>query len=151
RTVTVTFLHRSFAESDERVRIAPLEGGQDRVHGVHALQIRGPLAVNGISETASRAKIFICEPSETSEEPACARAIISNLAERAFRRPRTDQDLDELLVFYEASRKTGDFETGIRDALSAILVSPHFIYLAEDDRPDDRSWRVSDIELASRL
>src|SRR5690606_28720800 len=36
-TVMVTFLQRSFAESDERSRIAALEGGQDRVHKVHAL------------------------------------------------------------------------------------------------------------------
>jgi hypothetical protein len=30
-------------------------------------------------------------------------------------------------------------------------VSPHFIYLAEDDRPGEERWRVSDFELASRL
>jgi hypothetical protein len=151
RTVTVTFVQRSFAESDERFRIAALEGGQDRVHGIHALQIRGPLSVTGISETPARKKIFICEPRDAAEEPDCARQIISNLAERAFRRPLTKKDIDELLVFYEASRKTADFETGIRDALSAILVSPHFIYLAEDDRPGEERWRVSDFELASRL
>ncbi len=150
-TVTVTFLHNSFAESDERVRVTALEGGQARVHAVHALQIRGPLKVDGISETASRRKIFTCYPRETSEEASCATQIIANLAERAFRRPLTDDDLTELLAFYEASRETGDFETGIRDALSAILVSPYFIYRVEEGLLSDGSERVNDFELASRL
>ena len=41
--LTVTFVHRSFAESDERIRTTALEGGQERIQAAHALQIRGPL------------------------------------------------------------------------------------------------------------
>src|SRR6266487_5942325 len=58
--LAITFLHRSFAESDERIRTIALEGGQDRIQAAHALQIRGPLSATGMSESASRAKIFIC-------------------------------------------------------------------------------------------
>ena len=58
----ITFLHRSFAESDERTRTIALEGGQERIQAAHALQIRGPLSVTGISQSASRSKIFICQP-----------------------------------------------------------------------------------------
>jgi hypothetical protein len=150
-TVTVTFLQRTFAESDERVRIPALEGGQDRVHGVHALQIRGPLSVSGMSETASREKIFICYPAAPTDEAACAEEILTNLAGRAFRRPVTDEDVAPLLAIYEASRALGDFEAGVRDALSAILVSPHFIYRVEDGLFEGESQPVSDYELASRL
>src|SRR5213079_3055709 len=39
--LAVTFVHRSFAESDERVRTTSLEGGKERIQAVHALQIRG--------------------------------------------------------------------------------------------------------------
>ena len=49
--LTVTFLHRSYAESDERVRTTTLEGGQERIQAVHALQIRGPLTVTGMSDS----------------------------------------------------------------------------------------------------
>jgi hypothetical protein len=150
-TVTVTFLHRSFAESDERTRIPALEGGQDRVHAVHALQVRGPLKVTGMSASESRKRIFVCYPSETADESACAAQIILNLAERAFRRPLADEDMNALLGFYNKSRQTGDFETGVRDALSAILVSPHFIYRAEAAVAAADAQLVTDFELASRL
>jgi hypothetical protein len=150
-TVTVTFLQRSFAESDERTSIPALEGGQDRVHAVHALQVRGPLEVTGISESEPRKRIFVCYPTEIAEEAACAQQIVVNLAERAFRRPLTDEDVDQLMAFYESSRQSENFETGIRDAVSAILVSPHFIYRAEGTEEDANSPALSNFELASRL
>jgi mono/diheme cytochrome c family protein len=150
--VTVTFLQRSFAESDERSAIAALEGGQDRVHAIHALQIRGPLSVSGMSDSASRQSIFRCYPRESAEERSCASEIIDNLATRAFRRPLTQEDTNALLGFYDQSRGNGmDFETGVREALSAILVSPHFLYRAESGGNDGDTLQLSDLELASRL
>ncbi len=150
-TVTVTFIQRTMAESDERVSIAAMEGGQDRIHGVNALQVRGPLEVTGMGDSPSRQKIFVCYPRETSEESACAAQILENMAARAFRRPATEEDVSQLMAFYERSRERGDFEAGIRDALSAVLVSPHFIYRAEEGLFDSESKMVSEFELASRL
>src|SRR5262249_38362222 len=95
--LTVTFLQRSFAESDERIRTVALEGGQERIQAAHALQIRGPLVVTGMSASPSRKKIFICQPANAADETACARKIVSNLAQRAFRRPVTDQDVNSLM------------------------------------------------------
>ncbi len=149
--VTVTFIQRSMAESDERTSIPAMEGGQDRIHAVHALQVRGPLEVTGMTNTASREKIFVCYPRETSEESACAAQILGNVAARAFRRPVTDEDIGQLMAFYERSRERGDFEVGVRDALSAVLVSPHFLYRAEEGLFDAESKMVSEFELASRL
>ena len=54
--LAITFVHRSFAESDERIRTIALEGGQERIQAAHALQIRGPLAVTGMSASASRSR-----------------------------------------------------------------------------------------------
>ena len=85
--LTVTFLHRSYAESDERIRTAALEGGQERVQAAHALQIHGPLTVTGMGDSVSRKKIFICRPKTTAEETTCARKILGDVARRAFRRP----------------------------------------------------------------
>ena len=158
--LAVTFVHRSFAESDERTRTVALEGGQERIQAAHALQIRGPLSVAGMSVAGSRAKIFICHPSAgaaapgptaTAGEAACARSIIENLARRAFRRPVTDDDLAPLMAFYTAGRASAGFEGGVRDALSAILASPHFLYRAEAGDPAGGTRTLSDLELASRL
>ncbi len=149
--VTVTFLHRSFAESDEREPALAMEGGQSRIHKLHALQVRGPLKVTGMSESEPRKRIFVCYPRETAEEKACATEIITNLAERAFRRPLEPEDLDSLVAFFESSRQSQDFEASIKEALSAILVSPHFIYRAEVGPKEGGSILLSDLELASRL
>jgi hypothetical protein len=146
----VTFVHRSFAESDERTRTIALEGGQERIQAAHALQIRGPLSVTGLSASPSRAGIFICRPSDTPDARPCAIEIVTSLAERAFRRPVTGEDLDGLMAFYDAGVRLGGFETGIRDALSAILASPHFLYRAETGE-DTGTVALNDLELASRL
>jgi hypothetical protein len=154
--VAVTFVHRDFAESDERLRVTALEGGQERVQLMHAFQIRGPLAVSGMSDSATRAKIFVCHPTNADEEAPCAHRIIEHLARLAFRRPVTDEDLKPLLAFYESGRKDGGFEAGIRDALAGILASPWFLYRVETPSEQVRTGTasagtLSDLTLASRL
>jgi hypothetical protein len=147
--LAVTFVHRSFAESDERTRTIALEGGQERIQAAHALQIRGPLTVSGLGPSPSRDRIFVCQPNEGADRP-CATQIVTRLAERAFRRPVDDTDLGALMAFYDAGYAQGGFEAGVRDALSAVLASPHFIYRAEaGDAAGPRE--LSDLELASRL
>ena len=143
-------MHRSFAESDERTRTIALEGGQERIQAAHALQIRGPLEVTGIGDSPSRSKIFVCKPTESSEERRCATEIVTQLAERAFRRPVSDDDLAGLMRFYDSGIANGGFESGVRDALSAVLASPHFIYRAES-AADEGAVALNDLELASRL
>jgi mono/diheme cytochrome c family protein len=150
--LAITFVHRSFAESDERTRTTALEGGQERIQAVHALQIRGPLAVTGLSVAGgSRARIFICQPATPRDETPCAHQIVSNLARRAFRRPVTEADLTPLMAFYKSGYALGGFDTGVRDAVSAILASPHFLYRAEAGDAVAGVRPLSDLELASRL
>ena len=149
--LAVTFVHRTFAESDERTRTAALEGGQERIQAAHALQIRGPLSATGMSQSASRSKIFICQPAAPREETACAVKIVENLARRAFRRPVTAEDVNPLMAFYKSGYAAGGFEAGVRDAVSAILASPHFLYRVEAGTGTAGVRTLSDLELASRL
>jgi Protein of unknown function (DUF1592)/Protein of unknown function (DUF1588)/Protein of unknown function (DUF1595)/Protein of unknown function (DUF1585)/Protein of unknown function (DUF1587) len=149
--LAITFVHRSFAESDERTRTVALEGGQERIQAAHALQIRGPLSVTGLSQSASRSKIFICDPKTSRDEMVCASRIVENLARRAFRRPVTAEDVNPLMAFYKAGSESGGFEGGVRDALSAILASPHFLYRAESGVGNAATRTLTDLELASRL
>ncbi len=120
---------------------------------VGAIVISGPFNVAGSGVTASRSKIFVCQPAAGKEEP-CAKKILSTLARRAYRRPVTDHDLQPLLGIYRAGRREGRFEAGIGDALQAILVNPDFLTRIErepaNSRPDT-PYAISDLELASRL
>ncbi len=149
--LAITFVQRSYAESDERTRTVALEGGQERIQAAHALQIRGPLTVTGMSDSASRRKVLICKPQNKADETACARKILSSFARRAFRRPVTEEDLTPLMAFYKSGAAQGGFERGVRDGVTAILASPHFLYRAESGNSPGGAHTLTDLELASRL
>ncbi len=117
------------------------------------LIIGGPYDATGVSATPSRDHVFSCRPTAEDEELPCAREIVARLAAEAYRRPVTDNDVDALMAFYQRGATAGGFEVGIRDALQAVLASPHFIFRFEQTaRPEVASAdRVSDLTLASRL
>ena len=121
---------------------------------LQSLYVTGPFNPTGVSESESRRRIFTCRPADGTEEEACAREIISELAGKAFRRPATPEDLENLLGYYEFGRQDGTFEEGIRAAIQAILAKPEFIFRFEQKPPDampGTNYRISDLELASRL
>jgi hypothetical protein len=73
---------------------------------------------------------------------------------RAYRRAVTTADLERPMVLFEKGRAEGGFDAGIELAVSAVLVSPHFLFRLEPDPAGARPqtpYRVSDVELASRL
>jgi mono/diheme cytochrome c family protein len=118
------------------------------------LIIGGPYQATGRGDTPSRRRIFVCHPVKPAEEPSCARTILRTLTRRAFRRPVTAADIQPLYAFYQKGRREGDFETGIQNALQAMLVSPEFLFRIEQDpavAEAATTHRVSDVELASRL
>jgi hypothetical protein len=152
--VAVTFRHRSYSESEDRLQSHIPGGGQDRVLNVNSFEVRGPLKASGVADTPSRERIFICRPTSEADETPCAQRILETLATRAYRRPVADADVADLMRFYEAGRRNGGFESGIQQALSALLADPEFLYRAERPPKDvapSGSYRLSDLSLASRL
>jgi hypothetical protein len=155
RDVAATFV-RKIGEGTNRLRPfdrsnADTYDSTGRPH-VETLTVIGPFLASNTGDTPSRQRIFICKPNSQSprEEEACARRILSTLAQRAYRRPVTAADLDLLLPFYKEGRQKGTFETGIQLALRRLLASPTFVFRAEGD-PRNRDLRITDLELATRL
>jgi mono/diheme cytochrome c family protein len=151
RDVVVAFIDRSHVESDENFQFLEPYGG---LTGSAAALNRIPFHPAGVSKTASRALIFICEP-KTGEESSCARRITENLAQRAFRRPVTAADMTRLMPFYETARGDGGtFDQGIEHVVAAVLASPQFLYRAirgPRGAVPDTEFALTDLELASRL
>ena len=125
--------------------------------GVETVTITGPYQPTGPGQSASREKIFVCQPlpaATTEEHEACARTILSNLARQAYRRPVTSDDMDYLLSYYRAGQQDDGFESGIELALQSIIAGPDFLFRIEQDPQDvaaGEAYPLSDIELASRL
>jgi cytochrome c553 len=127
--------------------------GMTTLPHLHELSITGPTVAAGVSETPSRRKIFTCRPTGDDEIP-CAKKIIANLARQAYRRPVTDNDIESLLGFYQRGRNDGNFDSGIRTAIQAMIASPEFVFRFERTPPGvspGKNFRISDLELASRL
>ena len=167
------FLRASYPEladlADPRENINP-----DMRRGlfVDYLDIVGPFNPS-TAPPESYKRIFICNQTT----PQCARTILSNLMERAYRRPVTEEELASKLELVRMAQREGDtFQEGVRLALQAILASPSFLFRVESSpRPraefrspvpnvlarvqsapaprvtTENSYPVSDIELASRL
>ena len=121
---------------------------------VYTLSITGPFEDRGIGSTPSRDRIFTCRPTAAADEAACARTIVTSLARRAYRRPVTQQDVAVPLRLYAETSAERGFEAGIEMALRALLTSPEFLFRVERDpqsAPSAAAYRISDVELASRL
>ena len=126
------------------------------------LMITGPGRSVGLSETASRRRIFDCHPEQPGMDAApapeaartCAESIVTRLAREAYRRPVTGDDLAGPMGFYDRAAAEDGFEVGVRTALQAILASPSFIFRLEEAPPEvepGESYRITDVDLASRL
>jgi mono/diheme cytochrome c family protein len=151
-TLTFTFIERSWAESNDPT-------GAGRTFGIgmpiirDGIEVVGPYSPQGLSLSASRAKIFVCEPKQPAEERPCAERIARHLAAQAFRRPVTDDDVAWLMKFYEHGRaQAGGFDSGVTELITAILSSPDFLYRSiSSPTVAGQSRPLTDLELASRL
>jgi hypothetical protein len=168
QTVTVAFLKKTLAPVEDLVE--PFErstfdpSDPKGLPHVLSVSIGGPFEAKGSGDTPSRRKIFTCHPATSSEEIPCARKIISTLAAHAYRQPVSDSDLETLLGFYQEGRNrsasgNGTFENGVEMALRRLLASPQFVFRFERDPAGfasnkagpDANYRISDLDLASRL
>jgi len=121
---------------------------------IYEVSILGPFDAKGPGDTPSRRRILVSHPATPALERRSATQILTTLMRRAYRRSVTATDLQEPLALYDKARAAGDFDDGIEMALSAVLVSPEFLFRVETDPTGlapSTPYRVSDLELASRL
>lgn len=90
----------------------------------------------------------------TKGEDACAQAFAKSFGRRAFRRPTTAADEQQLMAAYSAGRTDGSYAEGIEVMVRAALQSPNFLYrleLTPAATASDKRIPLSQFELASRL
>jgi hypothetical protein len=116
---------------------------------MNMIKFVGPYPSDLVPE--SRKRLLTCDVSATP----CVESILSRLARRAWRRPVAKSEVQQLMRFVKLARAEGQSaEQGLAVAMSAMLVSPHFLFRIERDlTPNDPSAThpITDLELASRL
>lgn len=72
---------------------------------------------------------------------------------KAYRRPPTEAELKEVIKVFTAALQRGEnWDGAMKVAFKAILLSPKFLLLEEEDRPGVKEpWKVNHYEVASRL
>jgi hypothetical protein len=84
-----------------------------------------------------------------------AREVLAHFCRRAYRRPAEKEHLDRLVSIAKATYEREDetFETGVAQAMIAVLASPRFLFRIEDvaDLATDKYPLLDEHALASRL
>ena len=125
---------------------------------VDHLTIRGPFDRSHWVRPENYAQFF---PGDVPQDPAARHAytnqLLSKFAARAFRRPVDAITLKRLVNMAEevAAQDGFNFESGMAQAMTAVLASPRFLFREEAIRSastqDTRHPEIDDFSLASRL
>lgn len=134
------------------------ENRTDRNLVVHNLSITGPISIDESAIPRGQRLLFegIPHPREKKiSERNSAAQVIQRFTRRAFRRPVKLAETARYVRLYDAARRDGEpYEQAVQMALSAVLVSPEFLFMIERHpapRDPNTIYTLNDHELATRL
>ncbi len=135
--------------NDEQLKDIPVAVRRNANKNIYpdTIELAGPFP--STAKHASQNKIFLCD---LASGRACADRIMANLAHHAYRRPVSKPEVAELMSVYDKAKSGGyTRQQSLQFAITAMLVSPKFLYRIESDLKPGVYSRISDLELASRL
>jgi hypothetical protein len=145
-----------FARSEDKD--ATSQAKMDRLAKAYLARARqlgaGPEALEAIQKyfTDISADVRRVERDRLAAEPRQLEALVQ-FTQRAYRRPLSDAEREDLLAFYARLRREDrqGHEEALRDTLVTVLLSPHFCYRLDLAEPGAAARPLSDYALASRL
>ena len=112
-----------------------------------SIEIAGPFP--SIEPHPSQKKVLVCDPASGAE---CVSRILTGLARKGYRRPATKEEAAALIAVFNRAKSSGYTPAqSLQFAITAMLVSPNFLYRVERDPKPGTVGRITDLELASRL
>ena len=128
---------------------------RDRNAAVRSITVVGPQSFESELLPESHQQIVFTRPGKDESPDRASEEILRKFLPRAFRRPVSDEEVERFQELVKLAIKRGDsFEQGIQLAVSAALVSPHFLFRVESDaRPAETAsiQYIEEYDLASRL
>jgi hypothetical protein len=123
---------------------------------IHAVTVRGPFAKEHYTRPPNYERYFPRDvPEGARERRDYAREILGRFATKAFRRPIDPATVDRLAALAEHvyTQDGQTFESGVAQAMTAILASPRFLFREEGTEAGDSEQHpyVDEYALASRL
>ncbi|MEZ6057555.1 MAG: DUF1592 domain-containing protein [Planctomycetaceae bacterium] len=112
---------------------------------IDSISMRGPI----VTEEEQRRRDDYMAKTEGDMDQV--RAGLEAMAKRAFRRPLREGELETYMKIVQGELASGEmFVDAVKSAMTAILCSKSFLFLAEGDQDEDRNT-LNDWEIASRL
>jgi hypothetical protein len=106
------------------------------------------------ADVVRRSGEFLGCPVAQLGEGTCLADFLRKVGRRAWRRALDDADVQELASVYTASAKADSPEAGLKSVVSALLLSPNFLFRTELGPISDKTGatvRLTDFELAASL
>jgi hypothetical protein len=139
------------SEGEQEITVNSVDDG---VVAVDWVELEGPLEATG-ELPPGRERLYICDPEpESGPDADCARQIVHNFMDEAWRRPVSASEVDDVMdVFTLATENGSDFHEGIAYAVKRTLLSPWFLFRVEipAELEDSASQPLNAHELAARL
>jgi len=153
----ITFLTPRLEKGKVSVKVSFLNDYYDAKVGDRNLfldyvELEPPLP-GGAVVPASHARLIPFAP-VPGKELETARSHLTKLASRAFRRPVKPEEMDRILTVVKLAQKNKEpFEAQMQLGVTAVLVSPSFLFRVELDSatPGKTSRELNPYEIASRL
>ena len=112
-----------------------------------SMEIAGPFPSRQVNP--NRSKLLVCDPALGKP---CLERILAPLVHRAFRHPAAKPDVAEFVAVAQKAGEAGYTPAeSVQFAITALLVSPQFLFRIERDPKPGLVSHISDVELASRL
>ncbi len=119
---------------------------------IDTVEVVGP---PGAPPSEAQRRLFVAVPGKDLARRDAAKLIAENFARRAFRRPTQPDEIATLLkVFDLADGQDEVFSESVKLMLTAVLVSPAFLYLTPDEAAPGAPGEIvslGDHQLAARL
>ncbi len=114
------------------------------------IELEGP--IHPVWPPASHRLLLGNETGNPTNETERAREVLARFMARAYRRPVQPGEVDAKVALFEKLRaEKPSFIEAIKTPLSAVLASPHFLFLVEPEAPTAKPRPLNGYELASRL
>jgi hypothetical protein len=102
--------------------------------------------------TASKLPLIAAVPGRGTLPREAASRVVRPFMERAWRRPVQPLEVESVLTMFDRGIARGeDYESAVKMAFKAALVSPNFLFLVEPEPLERGTYLLGDFPLASRL
>lgn len=101
---------------------------------------------------ASKLPLIAAVPGRGTLPREAASRVVRPFMERAWRRPVQPLEVESVLTMFDRGIARGeDYESAVKMAFKAVLVSPNFLFLVEPEPLERGTYLLGDFPLASRL